>query len=97
MNIQSDWIENKDLKDKVIELKPELSKSFLEVSENLTEENWSLILILVCIDQCNIPPFMNLLKKTTEVYKMFLSRYLVPSNTDAILPIIGSTVVVNVG
>ena len=63
MNIQSDWIENKDLKDKVIELKPELSKSFLEVSENLTEENWSLILILVCIDQCNIPPFMNLLKK----------------------------------
>ena len=61
LTIQSFRIENKDLKEKVMELQQELSKSSLKVSENLGED---LTSIMDGADQRDIPP--------TEVYKMFI-------------------------
>ena len=53
--IQSFRIENKELKEKVMELQQELSKSSLKVSENLGED---LTSTMAGADQRDIPPFM---------------------------------------
>ena len=40
--------------------------------------------------------YVSFLRKPAEVYNSFFSRYLKPSNADAILPIISDKVVVSV-
>ena len=60
LTIQSFRIENKELKEKVVELQQKLSKSSLKVSENLGED---LTSIMAGADQRDIPPFMNFFGK----------------------------------
>ena len=66
--IQSIRIENKELKEKVMGLQQELSKSSIKVSENLGED---LTSIMTGADQRHISSFLG---RTTEVYKMFIPR-----------------------
>ena len=55
LTIQSFRIENKVLKEKVMELQQELSKLSLKVSENLGED---LTSIMASANQGDIPPFI---------------------------------------
>ena len=71
LTIQSFRIENKELKEKVMELQQELSKSYLKVSENLGED---LTSIMASADQRDIPPFMNFFWEEQQKYIKCLSR-----------------------
>ena len=94
VTIQSFRIENKELKEKVMELQQELSKSSFKVSENLGED---LASIMAGADQRYIPPFYKVfLERTTEVYKMFIPRNSIPFNDNTILLIIGSKVGISI-
>ena len=89
LTIQSFRIENKELKEKVMELQQELSKSSFKVSENLGED---LTSIMAGVDQRDIPPFMKFFGRTTEVYQILIQRNSIPPNDNTILLIIGSKV-----
>ena len=94
LTIQSFRIENRELKEKVMELQQELSKSSLKVSENLGED---LNSIMAGADQRDIPPFMKFfLGRTTEIYKIFIQRNSIPSNDNTILLIIGIKVSISI-
>ena len=71
LTIQSFRIENKELKEKVMELQQELSKSYLKVSEKLGED---LTSIMASADQRDIPPFMNFFWEEQQKYIKCLSR-----------------------
>ena len=89
LTIQSFRIENKELKEKGMELQQELSKSSLEVSENLGED---LTFIMADADQRDIPPFINFFWED----KMFIQRNSMPSNDNTILLIIGIKVDISI-
>ena len=93
LTIQSFRIENKELKEKVMELQQELSKSSLKVSENLDED---LTSIMAGVDQRDILPFMKFLGRTTEVYRGIIQRNSIPSNDNTILLIIGIKVGISI-
>ena len=71
LTIQSFKIENKELKEKVMELQQELSKSSLKVSLNLGED---LTFIMTAADQLDIPPFMIFFWKKQQKYLKCSSR-----------------------
>ena len=71
LTIQSFRIENKELKEKVMELQQELSKSSLKVSENLGED---LTSIMAGADQRDIPPFMKFFWEEQQKYIKCSSR-----------------------
>ena len=71
LTIQSFIIENKQLKEKGMELQQELSESSLKVSKNLGED---LTSIMAGADQRDIPPFMTFFSEKQQKYIKYLSR-----------------------
>ena len=71
ITIQSLRIEKKALKEKVMEVQQELSKSSLQVTQNLDED---LISIVVGADQRDIPPFLKYFWEEQQNYIKSSSR-----------------------